>query len=327
MSQFFASDPDNPRSPGGPNSPDDPGGGYDPAAAPSVDPAMDDGSFAEVDASIGRQHPAPTRRIPHLGHAVLFIGITGLLLVLFELALAALGKSPGVVRGSVVTVLHPKLQIALLMTTYLTTLLAAWFLYPLLWQRGFLDGLHWNWTVARTQAWKLIGLGMLLGAMMQAVTYFVTPPKRIPVDQFFATPADAWLITLFGTVVAPVFEEICFRGFLLPAFAIAYDWLSLPRTEEARERWQTTATLTAASLVFSAILTSVLFALMHAEQVARLWAAMLVLFSVSLVLTYVRVKTVSVAASVLVHGAYNGFVFLTVLLATGGYRHLQQMMK
>jgi len=35
------------------------------------------------------------------------------------------------------------------------------------------------------------------------------------------------LITLFGTLVAPMFEEIAFRGFLLPAFAIAYDWLSL----------------------------------------------------------------------------------------------------
>ena len=74
---------------------------------------------------------------------------------------------------------------------------------------------------------------------------------------------DAWLITLFGTLVAPVFEEVCFRGFLLPAFAIAYDWLSLPRTAEARSRWQTTATLTPASLVFSAVLTSIFFALMH----------------------------------------------------------------
>jgi membrane protease YdiL (CAAX protease family) len=50
-----------------------------------------------------------------------------------------------------------------------------------------------------------------------------------------------------------------------------------------------------------------------------------VLFSVSLVLTVVRVQTQSVAASALVHAAYNGFVFLTVLIATGGYRHLDRM--
>jgi uncharacterized protein len=41
----------------------------------------------------------------------------------------------------------------------------------------------------------------------------------------------------------------------------------------------------------------------------------------------VRVKTQSVAASTIVHGAYNGFVFVTLLFATGGYRHLDRMTK
>ena len=62
-------------------------------------------------------------------------------------------------------------------------------------------------------------------------------PKSIPMDDFFRTPSDVWLVTAFGTLLAPLFEEILFRGFLLPAFAIAYDWLSLPRTPAARERW------------------------------------------------------------------------------------------
>ena len=79
------------------------------------------------------------------------------------------------------------------------------------------------------------------------------------------------------------------------------------------------------SLLFSAILTSVLFAWMHAPQVSHLWAALLGLFSISLVLTLVRVKTQSVAASAMVHAAYNGFVFLMALIATGGYRHLDRM--
>jgi len=49
--------------------------------------------------------------------------------------------------------------------------------------------------------------------------------------------------------------EILFRGFLLPAFAIAYDWISLPRTPAAREQWHLTNKLTRPSLVFSAVLT------------------------------------------------------------------------
>jgi membrane protease YdiL (CAAX protease family) len=147
----------------------------------------------------------------------------------------------------------------------------------------------------------------------------------MPIDEFFLTQRTAWLITVFGTVVAPIFEEICFRGFLVPAIAISYDWLSMPRTDEARMHWRTTNTLNPASLIFSAVLSSMCFAALHAQQVAHLWAALLVLFSISLVLTFVRVKTKSVAASAIVHGAYNGFVFITVLFATGGYRHLDRM--
>jgi membrane protease YdiL (CAAX protease family) len=265
------------------------------------------------------------RRIPNFGHALLFVSFTGLLLVVLQVVLALLGESPAAVRGGVITLQHPKLQIATLAATYLASLAAAWLFYPAVWRRGFLDGIEWNWAVARRQAGKLMALGFLLGMMVQAITYFITPAKTLPIDEFFATPLDAWLITVFGTIVAPVFEEICFRGFLVPGFAIAYDWLRLPRTEEARARWQSTTAVTPAALVFSAVLTSVCFAMLHAEQVAHIRAALAVLFAVSLVLTYVRVKMGSVAASAMVHGAYNFLVFLMVMIATGGYRHLERM--
>ncbi len=270
--------------------------------------------------------PEPTpRRIPNLLHALIFVAFAGLILVVLQVLLLALGEIPATVHAGAITIPHPKLQIATQAITYLITLFAAWLFYPLLWDRPFLSGVGWHWPTARHQAWKLIALGLVLGGVMQVVTNFITPPKTLPIDDFFLTPSTAWLITLFGTVVAPIFEEICFRGFLLPAFAIAYDWLSLPRTPQARIRWQTTTTLTPLSLIFSAILTSILFAAMHAEQIAHLWAALLLLFILSLLLTYVRVRTQSVAASALVHAAYNSFVFLTVIIATGGYRHLDRL--
>jgi hypothetical protein len=288
-------------------------------------PPNDPNDAPDAYPSPGQDHAAPQRRIPHLGHALVFVSFTGVLLVLLELVLAALGRSPGSVHGGVTTLLRPRLQIALLATTYLTSLLAAWFFFPQLWQRCFLDGIEWHWSTARNQAGRLLALGLLVGMMMQVIARFITPPKTLPIDEFFLSPADAWLITLFGTVLAPMFEEICFRGFLLPGCAIAYDWLCLPRTPEARTRWQTTTTLTPAALAFSAVLTSIVFALLHTSQVAHLWNALLVLFAISLLLTWVRLKTGSVAASTLVHGAYNGFVFLMVILQTGGYRHLERM--
>ena len=268
----------------------------------------------------------PSRhRIPNLGHAFIFVLFAAVQLFVLQLILLFLGKSPAAVHGGAVTVQHPKLQLAILAATYLATLGSSVLFFPLLWKQSFLEGVRWHWHAARVHAPRLIGLGLLLGMMMQLVTYFITPPKTIPIDQFFLTATNAWLITLFGTIVAPLFEEICFRGFLLPAFAIAYDWLSLSRTEQARVHWQTTTSITRPALAFSAILTSICFAMLHFEQVAHLWAATLVLFCISLILTVVRIKTQSVAASTLVHAAYNGFVFLTVLIATGGYRHLDRM--
>jgi membrane protease YdiL (CAAX protease family) len=270
--------------------------------------------------------PRAPRRVPNLGHAFLFVSFAGILLLAFMVVLAIMGKSPAVPHGGTVTIPHPMLQIAMMATVYLTTLLVAWLFFPLLWHRPFLDGLQWHWSIARGQANRLVTLGFALGVMMAILTAFISSPKNLPLDQFFATPATAWVITLFGTFAAPVFEEICFRGFLFPAFAIAYDWVALPRTPEARTRWQTTTTLTPASLIFSAILSSLGFAAMHAEQDAHLWAALVGLFSISLILTFVRVKTQSVAASALVHSAYNGFIFLMTIFATGGYRHLDRML-
>ena len=278
-----------------------------------------------VEAPTPEAPPQPMRRIPHLGHAALFILAAVVVFSLVQLALQMLGLSPVLKRGASVIVLHPKLQIIAEAGTYLLTLAAAWLFFPLIWKRKFLDGIRWNFFAVRQHANRLISLGLLLGVMMQIATQFIIPPKSMPIDDFFASAADAWLMTFFGVIVAPIFEEICFRGFLVPAFAIAYDWLTLSRTSEARGHWQTSTTLTPLGLLFSAILTSILFALLHAQQLDHLWAAVVLLFSVSLVLTLVRIRTQSVAASALVHAAYNSFIFIATMIGTGFYRHLDRL--
>jgi len=265
------------------------------------------------------------RRIPNLGHALIFLSFTFLLLLLTQGILLSLGKVTVDPHKSALTVQHPKLQLAAMAVTYLISLLAASFFFSEIWRRPFLEGIRWNAPDALTQASKLVPAGLLLGMMSAVASYLIHTSKPPAIDEFFLTPSDAWLITLFGTIVAPVFEEICFRGFLLPAFAIAYDWLSLPRTPEAAFRWQTTTTLSPAALLFSAILSSALFVLIHAQQLGYALPGMLVLFAVSLVLTFVRVRTQSVAASTLVHASYNFFIFLITFLATSGYRHLDRI--
>jgi uncharacterized protein len=267
----------------------------------------------------------PPSRIPHLGHAALFLAIAGLLLLLTQLLLLSLSH-PSVIGGKAAAgTIPPKLLVGSEAVTYIATLTISWFIFPLFWKRPFAEGIQANPDAARRNLLRLIPMGLILSFTVQAISSLATMPKDIPMDDFFRTATDVWLVTAFGTLIAPLFEEILFRGFLLPAFAIAYDWLSLPRSPAALEAWHSTNNLTRASLVFSAVLTSILFSALHGQQTGFAWPVLILLFCVSLVLSYVRLRLRSVMASTLIHVSYNATIFLFAFAATGGYRHLDKI--
>ena len=72
---------------------------------------------------------------------------------------------------------------------------------------------------------SLLAGGVALSLVVQLLSNFLPIPKTLPIDDFFRTPADVWMVALFGTFMAPVFEELAFRGFLLPSIASTWDWL------------------------------------------------------------------------------------------------------
>ena len=294
----------------------------EPPQLPPLTPALAEGdavALPPTDETPNNGPPEPATRVPHLGHALLFVGITLILLVLAQGVLLAL------THPAHITDVQPKLILASEAFTYLATLVASFFLFPLLWQRPFLFGLQWNGPSAQRNLFRLMPLGLLLSAIIQGLSNLIQVPKDMPMDEFFRTPSDVWLITLFGIFLAPLFEEVLFRGFLLPAFAIAYDWLCLPRTEAARASWNSSNVVSTPALVFSAVLTSVFFALVHGKQTSFTWPILVLLFCVSLILTTVRIRLRSVAASTLVHASYNAAIFLAAFIATGGYRHLDRL--
>ncbi len=264
----------------------------------------------------------PPTRIPNLAHALLFLTLAGLLLILTQLALLPLTHTS---LAAAKDAFPPKLLIASEALTYLATIAISWFLFPLLWKRPFPEGIHANPDAVRRNALKLIPIGIALSLLVQAASSLATLPKSIPIDDFFRTPSDVWLIALFGTLLAPLFEEITFRGFLLPAFATAYDWIALPRTEAARDLWNSNNKISRPAWAFSAVLTSILFAAVHGQQVAFAWPVLLLLFTVALILAAVRLRLRSVLASTLIHASYNFTIFLTAFLATDGFRHLDKM--
>jgi membrane protease YdiL (CAAX protease family) len=267
--------------------------------------------------------PPEPRRIPNLLHLFLLLGITIFALFLGEGVLAAL--HPHAISEALQ---NQRLQLYVNIGTYVVALAIAAVAFPLLWHKTFLSGISFN----RRQAppW-LIVVGLVLGFLSQGASSILPMPRDAPIEKIFATPGIIWVVTVFGVIVAPIFEEIVFRGFLLPGLAIVIDYLRLPRPADPLEAmsvlttWRASTSFSRGALIASSLITSLCFALIHAPQLAFAWTSVGLLVCVSLVLCWVRIRFQSVAASTVVHISYNLSIFVTLFVATGGYRHLEKM--
>jgi membrane protease YdiL (CAAX protease family) len=143
------------------------------------------------------------------------------------------------------------------------------------------------------------GAGMAIFSDVAEIFLQKWTPTSLPITEFFRDRPSAFLLAAFGILVAPLMEELIFRGFLYPALA------------------RFTGVLPAV------IITGVAFALLHGTQLSYAWAPLFVLLIVGLALTVARVLTRSVAACVLMHMAYNFTLFVQLYIGTQGFRHLQ----
>lgn len=160
-----------------------------------------------------------------------------------------------------------------------------------------LDALRWNWPMSWT---SYLLAGVALEFCLLPFAYLLPMPKNVPIDEFFRTARDAYILSVFGILFAPLFEELLFRGFLYPVLARRF------------------------GLAPSIVLTSLAFAAIHASQLKYSWGPVLVIFMVGLALTTVRALKKSVAATVLMHTAYNATIFIVTYIATDHFRHLER---
>jgi membrane protease YdiL (CAAX protease family) len=163
----------------------------------------------------------------------------------------------------------------------------------------FGKSIRWRWP--GTLAAGLIAVGVVVALVIEVVEAYLPMPKHLPVDQYFRTATSAWIMAVFGTLIAPVIEELFFRGFLYPVLARRL------------------------GVVIGVVLTSVAFALIHQSQLAHAWVPLAVLFVVGVVLTLTRVITNSVACSVLVHMGYNATLFLSLYIVSDHFQHLEKV--
>ncbi len=264
-----------------------------------------------------------TTRIPNFLHLLLLLALTILAFLLCEGILLAF--HPYHIQQ---TLADQRLQLFANVGVYAVAGALAAAIFPLLWHRSFAEGISWN---AQRAGVAFVPLGIALGFASQAASSLLPIPKEMPIEGVFKTPGIIWLLTVFGVIVAPLFEELVFRGFLLPAIAIAADYFTLPRTANREQdlatlaRWRTSDTFSTNSLIFASVVTSLAFAAIHAPQLGYAWAAVALLWTVSMVLCYIRIRFRSLAASTIVHACYNGSVFLALFVATGGYRHMDKL--
>jgi membrane protease YdiL (CAAX protease family) len=265
------------------------------------------------------------RRIPHLGHALLFFAIVGFTLIASLLAMYAVVH----IRTQHAALEHPGYSIAAQAIAYVSALLLSLAIFPKLWHRSFFSGVHWNGLVARRQLVRILGLGLAVsvGAQlaMKLVEHFFKMPENAPVDQIMMNPHLIWWMVPFAVVLGPFMEELAFRGFLLPALATAYDWLSLERTPAGLDRWNRSTKHSTPALIFSALISSAPFALMHASQIGDAWGIVGILYCVSLALSFIRIRSGSLACSTLVHASYNFVIFAMLFAASDGFKHLEKV--
>jgi uncharacterized protein len=163
----------------------------------------------------------------------------------------------------------------------------------------FGQAVQWNWPGVTAPAY-LAG-GVILALVVDGLARFLPIPKSLPMDTFFHDAGSAYMMAAFGITLAPLLEEVFFRGLLFPLVRRSF------------------------GVVVGVLLTALAFAAIHGAQLGYAWAPVLSIFVVGVVFTLVRFRTKSVAASFLMHCGYNFALFAALWIASEHYRHLEKV--
>lgn len=169
--------------------------------------------------------------------------------------------------------------------------LALWAMLRFRYDRPFWASLNWvaPWPGA---GWTLFMGPALAVAVVVGSVLLRTPEIRSSIHLLMQDRWSTLLIGVLATTLAPLFEELLFRGFLLPLLLRTF------------------------GVLLGVVLCSLPFTLMHGPQYQWTWQHLVLLFVASAVFCFVRIRTGSTAASTLVHATYN-LTFFTGYLLTG----------
>ena len=149
----------------------------------------------------------------------------------------------------------------------------------------------------RSLAWKPVGLPPLIiiaaGAATSLGVAFLgslihTPTTSNPITELLQDRVSTVLMAIFGIGIAPVCEELAFRGFLQPL---------LVRT---------------LGPVPGVIVAALPFGLLHYREFGNSWRHAVLIALAGATFGWLRHATGSTKAAALMHASYNGLIFVAV---------------
>jgi len=154
-----------------------------------------------------------------------------------------------------------------------------------------------RWTPSQPGISFVAASGVLVAfAIMVASVLMRTPDIDSPMKALLSDPASVLMIAVIGTTLAPVCEEIVFRGFLQPLLV--------------RSLGAAPGILVAAAA----------FGLMHLQEYGYSWRHGLLITLAGAGFGWMRQRTGSTKAAAVMHATHNG-VFFLLLAAQHGAMH------
>ena len=154
----------------------------------------------------------------------------------------------------------------------------------------FWSSLKWRGPKA-VPASRFLALGFLLAFAMGALSSRIPGIEDLPVSGLLQHVQTAVFLSVTAIAVAPLVEEVVFRGFIFPVL---------------ERRWGPVAAV---------LLTALMFTSLHIPQLWGSWMAVSLILLVGLVLSLVRALTGALLPAFLLHLAYNTTLCLLSLLA------------
>lgn len=141
--------------------------------------------------------------------------------------------------------------------------------------------------------------GILLQALVTAASSAFVPKRQLPIQTVLEDPHASILFMLVAVLIAPLVEEIVFRGYIYPVIARTF------------------------GVSASILATGALFGLLHAPQLWGGWWQITLLILVGVIFTLVRAVSKTVVTSYILHTSYNSVQIIAWVVGTYGLHHLR----